>query len=400
MLGEREIFKLIAGGENSYIEFKEDTVDNKKLAKEMIALSNHKGGYLFLGVDDAGKVSGITRDDNEERIANICSDLIRPVINPAYYEMRTEGGSRIGVVEIDSGCNKPYYMEDKAVKTSRYYMRYGSTTREVKHRDELQRLFQASQNIHYEIIPASYAKLEALDEYEIKEYLKNNRRGIELSEENKLNLFQNLDLVTLADNQYRPTVVGLLLFGKDRVTKYLPQAEIMCVKVSGTDISDKKENLKFFERDVFNNFNDTVSFFYLYNKQSFIIEGVKRINFYDYPEKAFREILANAIIHRDYTIAGTGIAVWIYDDRIEVKSPGGLPNTITIEKMKVGVKYHRNPVLTQYFFDANMVERAGQGIPKSNQWMKENGNPELDIKEDEYEVVVTMRKRVENLNPQ
>ncbi|MCR4291940.1 MAG: putative DNA binding domain-containing protein, partial [Candidatus Kuenenia sp.] len=394
MLSEQEILKLIAGGENSCVEFKEDTVDNKKLAKEIIALSNHKGGYLFLGVDDTGNISGITRNDNEERIVNICSDLIKPVINPAYYEMSVEG-KRIGVLEIDNGCNKPYYLEDKAAKTNRYYMRYGSTTREVKHRDELQRLFQASQNIHYEIIPASSAKPEVLDEYEIKEYLKNNRSGIELSEENKLNLFQNLDLVTLADNQYRPTIAGLLLFGKDRVTKYLPQAEIMCVKVSGTNITDEKENLKFFERNVFDNFKDAVSFFYLYNKQSFVIEGVKRINFYDYPEKAFREILANAIIHRDYTIAGTGIAVWIYDDRVEIKSPGGLPNTITVEKMKLGIKYHRNPVLAQYFFDANMVERAGQGIPKSNRWLKENGNPELVIKEDEHEVVVIMFKRKE-----
>jgi Predicted transcriptional regulator containing an HTH domain and an uncharacterized domain shared with the mammalian protein Schlafen len=305
MLHEQEVLKLIAGGENSYVEFKEDTVDNKKLAKEIIALSNHRGGYLLLGVDDAGKVSGIARNDNEERMVNICSDLIKPVINPAYYEMSIEG-KRIGVVEIDNGCNKPYYMEDKAAKTNRYYMRYGSTTREVKHRDELQRLFQASQNIHYEIIPASYAKPETLDEYEIKEYLKNNRSGIELTEENKLNLFQSLELITFADNQYRPTIAGLLLFGKDRVTKYLPQAEIMCVKVSGTHITDEKENLKFFERNVFDNFKDAVSFFYLYNRQSFVIEGVKRIDFYDYPEKAFREILANAIIHRDYTIARDG----------------------------------------------------------------------------------------------
>lgn len=130
-----------------------------------------------------------------------------------------------------------------------------------------------------------------MDEYEIKEYLKNNRSGIELTEENKLNLFQSLELITFADNQYRPTIAGLLLFGKDRVTKYLPQAEIMCVKVSGTHITDEKENLKFFERNVFDNFKDAVSFFYLYNRQSFVIEGVKRIDFYDYPEKAFREIL-------------------------------------------------------------------------------------------------------------
>ena len=146
-------------------------------------------------------------------------------------------------------------------RQTRYYMRYGSTTREVKHRDELQRLFQASQNIHYEIIPASYAKLEDMDEYEIREYLKNNRSSIELTEENKLRLLQNLDLITLSDNNYRPTIAGLLLFGKDRITRYLPQVGIMCVKVSGITITDEKENLKFFERNVFNNFKDALSFF-------------------------------------------------------------------------------------------------------------------------------------------
>ena len=72
MLGEIEVLKLIENDENSYVEFKEDSVDNKKIAREIIALSNHKGGTIFLGVDDAGNVLGMTRKDNEERIMNIC----------------------------------------------------------------------------------------------------------------------------------------------------------------------------------------------------------------------------------------------------------------------------------------------------------------------------------------
>ena len=88
--------------------------------------------------------------------------------------------------------------------------------------------------------------------------------------------------------------------------------------------------------------------------------------------------------------------MWIYNDRIEIKSPGRLPNTVTIEKMKVGIRYHRNQVIVQYFYDANIVERMGQGIPNVNSWLIENGNQELEIKEEGDEVIVTMYKRILN----
>lgn len=399
MLGELEILKLIENRENSYVEFKEDSVDNKKIAREIIGFSNHKGGRIFLGVDDNGNVVGMTRTNNEERIMNICHDIVKPRIIPSYYEMKI-GDAMIGVIEIENGCNKPYYMEEqvriegkaKAKTVKFYYARYGSTTREVKDRDELQRLFQASQHIHFEVIPASYAKKDDLDEDAIDNYLKSYRSPIVLDEHNKWTLFENLELVIKADNTLKPTIAGLILFGKGKVSKYLPQAGIMCVKVKGDVITDEKKLPYFFEENAFNNFRDTMDFFRKYNTTDYSIEGEKRKNYHDYPENAFRELLANAIIHRDYTIAGSQISVWAYDNRIEIKSPGRLPNTITVEKMKVGIKYHRNPVLAQYFYDADIVEKMGQGIPKSNTWLKENGNPELEIREDEYEVIVTMYK--------
>jgi ATP-dependent DNA helicase RecG len=395
MLNEQEILKLIANGENSYVEFKEDSVDSKVLAREIVALSNLKGGYIFLGIDDKGDITGLTRTDNEERTMNICSDLIRPIIDPVYYEIIVRK-KRVGVIEVERGCNKPYYLKDAPTKANRYYKRYGSTVREVKERDELQRLLQSSGNLHYELLPASYSKLKDLDDFEIREFIRANRPTLEvdkLSEKEITNLYLNLDLIREIVDDYQPTIAGLLLFGKGRVKRYLPQSGIMCVKVAGKEIVDEKENLKFFERNIFENYRDAVSFFYIYNAHAFEVTGIKRTDFFDYPESAFRELLANALIHRDYTIFGTDIGLWIFDDRIEIRSPGGLPNTLTLENMKLGLKYHRNPVLAQYFFEAGMVERAGQGIIKCERWLKENGNPPLEIIEDEYEVKVIMRKR-------
>ncbi len=399
MLSEIDVLKLIENGENSYVEFKEDAVDSKRVAREIIGLSNHKGGYIFLGVDDNKNLVGLTRTDNEERVMNICHDVVTPRIIPTYYELMI-GEVKVGVIEIENGCNKPYYIEEKVrlaegkTKTIRlYYNRYGSTTREIEERDELQRLFQASQNIHFEIIPASYAKLDDLDMDAIISYLKSYRNIATIVENDKLILLQNLELVIYVNDTFKPTIAGLLLFGKDRVSKYLPQTGIMCIKVKGAKITDDKADYKFFEGNAFDNFRESVKFFSLYNTTSFVIEGAFRKNIHDYPEKAFRELVANAMIHRDYTIAGSQISVWMYDDRIEIKSPGKLPNTVTIEKMKVGARYHRNPVLVQYFYDADIVEKMGQGIPNVNQWLKENGNPELEIREEGGEVIAIMHKR-------
>lgn len=392
MLNEQEILKLIENGENSYIEFKEDSIENLKLVKEMVALSNHKGGYILLGVADSGIINGLSRKDNEERIMNICSDIIRPLINPAYHEV-TIDKKRIGVVEIERGWNKPYYFKDSKAKTSRYYQRYGSTTREVKHRDELQRLFQASQNIHFEVIPASRATINNLDIDRFEEFLKTYKSSVMKKETDIEVILKNLELAADDEKALRPTIAGLLLFGRNSVKKRLPQAGIMCVRISGTKITDKKEDVKFLTRNVFDNFDDAVRFFHIYNKYSFVVEGIKRTDYFSYPDKAFRELLANAIIHRDYTIAGSEISVWIYDDRVEIKSPGGVPNSLDIEKMRFGAKYHRNPVLAQFLSYAGIVEMMGQGIPKVDEWLQENENPELDIKEDEHEVVVTMYKR-------
>lgn len=397
MLGEIEILKLIENGENSYVEFKEDIADNKNIAKEIIGLSNHKGGVVFLGVDNNGNILGMTRKDNEERIMNICHATVKPRIVPTYYEVAI-GEVKVGIVEIENGCNKPYYMEEKVLSAGKaktvksYFNRYGSTTREVEERDELQRLFQASQNIHFEIIPASYAKLDNLDIDAIKDYLISFRNNTILTDDNKPLLLQNLEMVVKVDDFLKPTIAGLLLFGKDKVSKYLPQAGIMCVKVRGDHITDDKEDHKFFEGNAFDNFNDSLRFFNRYNADSFVIEGAIRKNYFEYPEKVFRELLANAISHRDYTITGSQISVWIYNNRVEIKSPGKLPNTLTIEKMKAGVRYHRNPVIVQYFYDANIVERMGQGIPNANKWLIENGNPELEITEEGDEVIVTMYK--------
>ncbi len=394
MLTEIEILRLIENGENSFVEFKDDRITNRNLAEEVIAFSNHKGGYLFLGVSDAKEIVGLTRADNEERIMNICDDLIFPTVFPAYYETKISD-SRIGVIEIEVGSNKPYCIpkgQDKKFNPDEIYLRQGSKTRKLRNQDELQRLFQASTNIHYEIIPVAYTGMENFDLDAAIHFLERNIRQVSMASDNTKAALKNLDLLVETGKGLKPTIAGLLLFGKSEIKKFLPQAGITCIKISGVSKTDPKTDHKFFNQNLLANFDSAWNFLKLYNPRTYQIEGKKRVDKLAYPERVFREILANACIHRDYTISGSEIMVWVFDDRVEISSPGRLPNTISIEKMKSGAKYHRNPILAQFFAYEGIVEMLGQGVLMANVWLKENGNPELHIVENEEEVLVTIYK--------
>jgi ATP-dependent DNA helicase RecG len=248
---------------------------------------------------------------------------------------------------------------------------------------------------HYETTPVAGAKLSDLDPIALAEYLQNYRR-LEISaldEPAQHRLLENLNLLARTEVEVRPTIAGLLLFGKNRVTRWLPQNGIDCVKIRGRDLSEGTEDVKFFERNVFVNLEDALAFIYRYNTQSFVIEGVRRVDFWDYPEKALRECLVNALVHRDYTITGSRVRVHVFEDRIEVRSPGRLPNSLTLEKIQLGTIYHRNPVLVQFLYDAHLAERLGQGIPMIFREMKANGNPEPVFEDLGEEIKVTLRKR-------
>ena len=397
MLNEIEISKLIENGENSFVEFKQDSASNRNLAEEIIAFTNHKGGFLFLGISDDRQPVGLTRQDNEERIMNICDDLIFPTVYPSYFET-TVSDTKIAVIEIEVGSNKPYCIPkgpERKFNPDEIYIRQGSKTRKLRNRDELQRLFQDSANIHYEIIPVAYSTLDDIDLHKAASFLKNNLKSVSIANDIQI-VLKNLELIVevqkAMERNFKPTIAGLLLFGKNRIKQLLPQSGITCIQVDGNDITDQKANHKFFTRDLFMNFDDAWNFLKNDNKHAFTIVGKNRIDKYDYPNEVFRELLANALIHRDYAIAGSEIFVWVFENRVEIKSPGRIPNTISIEKMKYGAKYHRNPVLAQFFAYAGIVEMLGQGIPMVNYWLKENGNPELLIEEKAEEVVVTVFK--------
>ncbi|MBU3917092.1 putative DNA binding domain-containing protein [bacterium] len=342
----------IPSSENQHIEFKSEKVSAKNLAEEIVAFANAEGGEIWLGIEDDRKITGISRS-YEEDVMNICREGVIPPIQPLYQQIDISGKS-IACISISKGVDRPYY-----TSKNRYLIRVGSTKR-IASREELIRLFQASGLFHYDIVEISQANLAQLDLSAISSYF--SRYQISFaneSEEEKIRLLTASDI--LGDNG-RPTVGGCLVFGISP-EKTLPQAGIVFAHFAGNEMGaeliDKKEFGGSLPRQIDNALASIKANIVLPST----IQGTKRVEQKHYPDKVFRELLVNASVHRNYSIIGSQSRVFMFDDRIEFRSPGRLPNTVSIEKLSVGTSFSRNPLIVRLMENLNYMDKIGRGLP-------------------------------------
>ncbi len=343
---------LIPTTENQYIEFKSENVRAASLSEEMIAFANSDGGEIWLGIEDDGTVSGLSRS-YEEDVMNICRTACIPPIQPGYEEILIDR-KRVARLQIPSGPDKPYY-----TSKHKYFIRVGSTKR-VASREELIRLFSASGAFHYDITEVQKATLQDLDLGRIGDYFTRYQISFfKESENERIRLMTHSDI--LGKNEH-PTVAGLLMFGLSP-RRILPQSGIDFAHFAGpkvtADLLDKKNILGSLPQQI-----DSGLAAIKTNLQipSTII-GAKRVERPLYPDRVFRELLVNACVHRNYTLYGANIRVLLFADRLEVNSPGRLPNTVTVEKLPVGTSFARNPTLVRFMENLGYVDKLGRGLP-------------------------------------
>lgn len=381
-----EIKKIIQNGENSYIEFKEEEIKAKELAEEIVAFSNSEGGMILIGVDDEGNIKGVKDDKIEETVMNICRNNCIPHIIPLYESIEVEG-KRIEVITVPKGLNKPYYTADH-----KYYIRVG-TTKRIASKEELLRLFEASGSLHFDISPVEGTSIKDLNIDIIRDYfMKYNTFDLfEETEESVERILVNADILKEADGRKLCTVGGLLVFGKNP-EKHLPQNGVSFAHFKGNEITDELIDKKIITGRI----QDIAEQLMVVIKNNMlipsVINGLKREDKEEYPTVVMREAIVNSLVHRNYSISGSKIRVFMYDDRIEFRSPGRLPNTVTIEKMKIGVSYARNPFLVKYMENMRYIDQLGRGIPMILKKMKEAGAKEPMLMEQGEEFVLTIYK--------
>ena len=381
-----EIKKIIQNGENSYIEFKEEEIKAKELAEEIVAFSNSEGGMILIGVDDEGNIKGVKDDKIEETVMNICRNNCIPHIIPLYEGIEVEG-KRIAVITVPKGLNKPYYTADH-----KYYIRVG-TTKRIASKEELLRLFEASGSLHFDISPVEGTSIKDLNIDIIRDYfMKYNTFDLfDEPEESVERILVNADILKETDGRKLCTVGGLLVFGKNP-EKYLPQNGVSFAHFKGNEITDELIDKKIITGRI----QDIAEQLMVVIKNNMlipsVINGLKREDKEEYPAVVMREAIVNSLVHRNYSISGSKIRVFMFGDRIEFRSPGRLPNTVTIEKMKVGVSYARNPFLVKYMENMRYIDQLGRGIPMILKKMKEAGAKEPLLMEQGEEFVLTIYK--------
>ena len=404
-----ELLEIIANGENSGVEFKRDDVRPEQLAKEIVALANFQGGRVILGVEDDGTISGLQRERIEQWVMNIVRDKIHPLVLPYYEEIRIENDLFVAVISFPQGVSKPYVLRDRGEE--KIFIRIGSTS-QLATREQQMRLFEVGGMLHTELLPVSRTNSGCLDKARLENYLRDFLLDPDLpgTDEDWEIRLAGLGFLTEANGLC--TVAGLLLFGKNP-RHYLKQAGL---RVFVFDSQDKEYSAqldliidaplvgrwdntqsgrKLIDNGLIEKFIEQIIPFI---KQEYdeIDENFRRNSEWFYPLDAIREVLLNALAHRDWT-RFVDIEVAVYSDRMEVISPGAMQNWMTIEKMILGQRSPRNPIIMEVLRDYGYVDSRGMGVRKKVIPLMRsinNTEPTFEGTED-YLKTVLPRKRTE-----
>ncbi len=406
-MNRSQLLELLLNGENSGLEFKRDYIQPQRLAGEIVALLNLEGGHILLGVEDDATASGLTREpkEAEEWVMQIARDHIQPAVIPYWETIEWDDGIIIGVVSIPADApDKPYKVKSGASWVTR--VRVGTTTRDAS-REEEERLYQQSGWLRYGLKPVLGTTPHDLDLRRLRDYFVRVRgeHSLPFDDADQFErLLLNLELVTTSAGYTSATVDGLLLFGENP-DRFLPQSGVRAICYQGTEpdyavreeediggpltplggSSDLMVEIGIVDRAWDFVRRNTVS--------SARLEGAQRHERREYPEEALREVLVNALVHRDYSIVGTDAMLSIFSDRLEVQSPGRLPNTVTVEGMRSGMRYARNQTLVNVMRDYGYVDARGMGIRnKVIPLMHANNGTEPDFIEEENRFTVRLWK--------
>ena len=371
-----ELLEIIANGENSGVEFKRDDIRPEQLAKEGVAMTNFQGGKLLLGVEDDGSISGIQRPDLEQWVMNVMQNKIHPMVLPSYEEVKLDDKKTIAVISFTQGISKPYIARHSG--REEIYIRVGSTSR-LATREQQMRLFELGGMLHTEVMPVPRTDMSCLDKARLTNYIRDilgDPDVPETPEEWQTRLLGLGFLTEVADSVYC-TIAGLVLFGK-RPRPYLKQAGL---RVMAFDEPDKKYQAaldqildgpmvgrwdtgngqkRLVDGGIIERFMDAMRPF-ISREAGQIDEGLRRETQWFYPLEAVREVLLNALAHRDWT-RFVEIEVVSYSDRLEVISPGALPNLMTVAKMKAGQRSPRNAIIMEVLRDYGYVDHRGMGV--------------------------------------
>ena len=374
-----ELFQEIQAGESKTTEFKLMLpARNEKYIKTLVAFANTVGGKLIIGIDDeAHSIVGVSEaTEVMDMIASTLSQTCLPILTPNIHK-RNINGKDIVIVEIYPGSNTPYYIKSQGVDKGTY-VRVGATTH---HADEVMirelQLRGASQSYDEQIyVDMPYSKEDSLALCNAIERYRQKSAEAKGNEapKNKVTpkTLENWGVLKCFDGRLVPTRAFMLL-----TSNPFEFAQIQCAQFKGTDrivFLDKRE----YGGPLYEQIEEAVQFVLRNIKYGAEIKGLLRENSFELPIIAIREAIVNATIHRSFQLTSC-VQVALYDDRLEVSSPGALFGSLTLEKALAGSTALRNPKVAEVFKQMDLFESWGTGLRRIQESCEKLGLPEPEF---------------------
>lgn len=351
-------------GARDHVAFLSATASQRTIAETLAAMANAHGGLVLLGVTAKGapqKQADLTKVREQLIEATLLTDP--PLILPSAQIGASSHGDVV-VVNVPSGLPHIYSVQGL------YLTRTAAQNRPLT-TPELRRMLLERSDAGFESLPVEGATLADLDPAQVERYLE--RIAVAPNEAPEAVLLARGCIVRPVGAEPTPTAAGLLLFGR-QPQRFLRSAEIICVRYAGANMGDE-----FVRQDLTGTLPEQLrqaeAFVVSNMRRGMKLAGLARNETTEYPLAVVREAIVNAVAHRDYSIRGEGIRLLMYDDRLEVYSPGRLPGHVTLANLK-DERYSRNESIVAVLSDLGYIERLGYGIDRMFVAMQEAGLPE------------------------
>lgn len=365
------IVDILRQHEGKTLEFKRDLSSPDKVMRTLVAFANGAGGILLIGVEDGSRrVVGILAVTKvEEQLANLISDRIEPRLVPEIHVIPWRKTYMLAV-EVFPSPSRPHYIKALGSPNG-VYVRVGSTNRQADAAviAELQRIVRGRS---FDEEPLPELNSEAIDFRVASECFKPVRK---LTRQG----LHSLQITTSYQRREVPTVAGILLFGHDRL-KQFPDAFLRAGCFEGNDRSTILDSANITDSLPFA-VEEALRFAQRNTRRAIEIKGARHDGVWEFPVVALREAIINASVHADYAQRGSALRLAIFQNRIEVENPGGLPPGLTIEDIRRGVSKLRNRVIGRVFHELKLIEQWGSGVQRMFTVCRAAGLPEPDLEE-------------------
>lgn len=369
------ITRTIGNPEGRRLEFKNELPMNSDLAKTIVAFANDAGGEIYIGIDNNRKISGLPEEDLpriEEQISNMIYDRCFPTILPEISFLSIED-KHIIRIRIYRGSTPPYYLKREG-KLKGTYIRVGSNNR-LADESLIADLERNRRSISFdsEIVLEKTGNELNLDSFK-EVYREKTEETLDIQ------VLRKLELVKKEQEKEYPTN-ALILFSDDPLRQSMfPNAKIECARFKGTGTEEFIDQ-KSITSNIGMQAEEAYNFVLRHINKGATVEGIYTVSRWEYPVKAIREIIRNAVVHRQYSLRGKDIKVAIYDDMVEITSPGVLPPSIDYAAMESRQSDARNKIIAPVFKKLGIIDQWGNGLKLVAEDMKEYPNIELRWKE-------------------